>query len=217
MNASRKLWLKVCGITCIEDALVAADTGADAIGLNFVASSKRRVEVQEARAIADSVRGRVEIIGVVADQSSAALLDLSREIGLDALQLHGSEPASALLDLPNSFKAVGIRTAADVQRALHYPGERLLLDSAAHGAHGQSGGSGVVFDWSLVRELCETRSVILAGGLSPENVADAVLRLPLYGLDVASGVEQSGLPRRKDPEKVRSFVQRARDTAGQRG
>jgi phosphoribosylanthranilate isomerase len=210
MTTGRKPWLKVCGITCIEDAELAVRAGADAIGLNLVASSKRRVELARAREIADSVRGKIEIVGVVADRSRAELLELSREAGFDALQLHGMEPPAALVDLPTAFKALGIETAADVERARTYPGSRLLLDATSRG---KSGGTGAVFDWSLVVELCRTRAVILAGGLSPDNVGEAIARLSLYGVDVASGVERSADPRRKDPDKVHAFVERARRAA----
>lgn len=171
-------WLKICGVTSEQDARLVADAGADAIGLNFVASSKRRVDEASARRIADSVRGRVELVGVVANETPERLRALVEAVGLDWLQLHGDEPASLLQQLPPAFKAVGIERAFDVARAAEYPGERLLVD-AKHG--GTSGGTGQRFDWTWVEELAKTRRLILAGGLTPENVADAVASVNPWG------------------------------------
>jgi phosphoribosylanthranilate isomerase len=210
MSERARPWLKICGVTNEEDALLVAEAGADAIGLNFVATSKRRVDEESARRIADAVRGRVELIGVVANETPERLRALLATLGLDFLQLHGDEPPSFLTEVPRSFKAAGIADAADVAQAARYPGERLLVD-AKHG--GASGGTGQRFDWSFVRELAESRRLILAGGLTPENVAEAVSQLKPWGLDVASGVEL-GDPRRKDADRVRRFVENARRAGG---
>jgi len=207
MTPPRRLWVKVCGITSPEDAELALLAGSDAIGLNFVPSSKRRIDVSTARAIGDRVRGKVELVGVVADLDLAAALALQQEIGLDWLQLHGSEPPALLESLPRAFKAHGVGSAEDAASAAAYGGERLLVDARVPG---ELGGTGVTFDWLLVVELARERPLILAGGLHPDNVAAAVRAVRPFGVDTASGVELTGEPRRKDPMKLERFVRAAR-------
>jgi phosphoribosylanthranilate isomerase len=214
MSPGREPWLKICGITSAEDARLAVDAGADALGLNFVATSKRRIDEPTARAIAEAVRGQVELVAVVANETSEHLRLLAESLGLDWLQLHGDEPPSALTPLPNAFKAIGVESAEDVARAAGYPGERLLVDAKAHGA---SGGTGQSFDWTLVQELAASRRLILAGGLRPDNVAAAVESVRPWGIDVASGVERAGEPRRKDPALVARFIENARQAAAKLG
>jgi len=210
MTASARLWVKVCGITNPEDAELSVLAGSDAIGLNFVPSSKRRIDVSTARAIADSVRGRVELVGIVADLDLAAARALQQEIGLDWLQLHGSEPPALLASLSRAFKAHGVGSVEDAARARAYGGERLLVDARVPG---ELGGTGVSFDWSLVVELARERPLILAGGLHAGNVAAAVRAVRPFGVDTASGVELAGDPRRKDPAKVQHFVRAARQAS----
>ena len=205
------MWVKICGITCPEDALLAASAGADAIGLNFVPTSKRTLSVSAAREIADAVAGRLLAVGVVADLEEPALRELLAETGVDSLQLHGHEPPSLLERLvPRAFKVIHVAGAGDVQQARAYPGEMLLVDTKLDG---QLGGSGKSFDWSLVRDLAAERRVVVAGGLTVDNVAEAVRSTGAWGVDVASGTELPGQPRRKHPELVERFVQRARDAA----
>lgn len=199
-------WVKICGVTRPEDASAALAAGASAIGLNFVPSSRRYVEPGRARAIADAVRGKLEIVGVVADLEPRALAELESEVGLDWIQLHGDERAELVQSLPRAFKAVGIATATDVERALTFPGERLLVDAKLEGT---LGGTGQPFDWMLVRDAASSRRLIVAGGLTPENVAEAVRVVQPWGVDVASGVEPPGQPGRKDPEKMARFVRAA--------
>jgi phosphoribosylanthranilate isomerase len=199
-------WIKICGVTSVEDAEQVIELGADAIGLNFVLGSKRRVTREQAAAIAAAAAGRIELVAVVADPTDAEIEELRDELGIAWLQLHGQEPAARVSRLlPHAYKAVAIEDAADARRAATFPGERLLVDTKVSGA---SGGTGKVFDWQLVTELAEQRQLILAGGLTPLNVAAAVRVLEPFGVDVASGVELA--PGRKDPEKMRAFVQAVR-------
>jgi phosphoribosylanthranilate isomerase len=199
-------WIKICGVTSVEDAEQVIELGADAIGLNFVLGSKRRVTREQAAAIAAAAAGRIELVAVVADPTDAEIKELRDELGIAWLQLHGQEPAARVSRLlPHAYKAVAIEDAADARRAATFPGERLLVDTKVSGA---SGGTGKVFDWQLVTELAEQRQLILAGGLTPLNVAAAVRVLEPFGVDVASGVELA--PGRKDPEKMRAFVQAVR-------
>jgi phosphoribosylanthranilate isomerase len=201
------LWIKICGITSVEDAELAIDAGADALGVNLIPTSKRAVDIEMLATLLAAARDRVEIVAVVADETAGALSRLRSANAIRWLQLHGDEPPDALSPLlPHAYKAIGIENAADVTRAQAYPGERLLVDAKVAGA---LGGTGTRFDWDLVRALCGERQLIVAGGLNADNVADAVLALAPFGVDVASGVE-SGNPRRKDPDKVRRFVQAAR-------
>jgi phosphoribosylanthranilate isomerase len=205
------MWLKVCGITTVEDARVALDLGADAIGLNFVPASPRAVTVDTARAIARVAAGRAVVVAVVADQDATQLTALRGATGIDWVQLHGSEPPALLNHLlPAAYKAVRIADTDDVQDAQRWTGDRLLVDAKVPGV---LGGSGHTFDWSLVTELARRRSIVLAGGLSPNNVAAAVQQVRPWGIDVASGVEVPGQPRRKDAEKMAEFVRAARAAA----
>jgi phosphoribosylanthranilate isomerase len=202
------IWVKVCGLTSIDDALETVAAGVDAIGLNLVPSSKRCVDWALARSIREAVAESVEVVAVVADLSGDELARVRAETGIEWLQLHGHESPAALAPLlPCAFKAVGVGAAEDVALAESYGGDRLLTDTKVKGG-GLSGGTGQVFDWTLVRELAMRRRLILAGGLTPENVAEAVASVKPFGVDVASGVE-SGDPRRKDLEKVRRFVRAA--------
>jgi phosphoribosylanthranilate isomerase len=194
-------WIKICGVTSVDDAEHVARSGANAIGLNFVHGSKRRVTFEQARPIVQAMRGRIELVAVVANPTDLEAKEL-RELGIEWLQLHGDEPAARLTRLlPHAFKAVAIEDAADARKAASFPGERLLVDTKVSGG---SGGTGKVFDWQLVTDLAKSRQLILAGGLTPKNVAAAVRVLQPWGVDVASGVEF--VPGVKDPELVTAFV-----------
>ena len=198
--------VKVCGVTTIDDAIACADAGASAIGLNFVPSSPRRVDVGKAREIARALKGRALVVGVVADLALEVLRELAAEAELECLQLHGDEPNEIVRALlPHAYKAVRIGSAADVDRARSYPGEHLLVDARVSGA---LGGTGKTLDWSLVAELARERKLTLAGGLGPHNVADAVRAVRPYCVDVASGVEIA--PGIKDLAKVGALIAAAR-------
>lgn len=199
-------FVKICGVTRVGDAEICVEAGASAIGLNFIESSKRRVDEATARSIIEAARGRIEIVGVVADRPADELLALRDRLRLDWLQLHGDESPEQLARLlPHAYKAVRVGAPADVARAREYGGERILLDALVPG---ELGGTGATFDWTLARSLTESRSVLLAGGLTPENVAEAVRTVRPWGVDVASGVETS--PGVKDPSKVAAFLRAAR-------
>jgi phosphoribosylanthranilate isomerase len=201
--------VKICGLRSVEDAVGCVGLGASAIGVNFVASSPRRVDVGQARAIARAVRaegGHAIVVGVVGDMTVDAMKALVREAELDCLQLHGDEPPEALAPLlPRAYKAVRVAGPEDVARARAYPGEHLLADAKVEGA---LGGTGRTFDWSLVRDLARERRLTLAGGLRPDNVADAIRAVDPWCVDVASGVERA--PGDKDLDAVRAFVEAAR-------
>lgn len=194
-------WIKICGVTRAADAERVVQLGADALGLNFVHGSKRRITLEQARAIIDAVRGQIELVAVVANPTEQELEEL-QQVGIEWLQLHGDEPAARVARLlPRAFKAVAIEDAADARRASTFPGERLLVDTKVGAS---SGGTGKVFDWQLVTDLARTRQLIVAGGLTPRNVAAAVRVLTPFGVDVASGVESA--PGVKDAALLEAFV-----------
>jgi phosphoribosylanthranilate isomerase len=202
------VFVKICGVTTVADALGAVAAGADAVGLNFIPSSRRCLTAETARAIARAIQGRAQRIGVVANVSPAELVRLGEQCGIDLWQLTGEEsPEAVRACLPRAFKATRIGGAEDVVLAARFPGELILVDAKVEG---QLGGTGRRFDWELVTTLAAERRLILAGGLTPENVTEAVTRVHPWGVDVASGVEVSGDPRRKDPELMRRFVEAAR-------
>jgi len=203
-------FVKICGITSVDDALLAIAAGADALGLNFVASSKRVVDIATAAHIAASVGDLVELVAVVANRGHTELRDLRQATGIRWLQLHGAEtPADLEAVQPQAFKAVAIGGSEDIARAAEYGGERLLLD--AKSPKGELGGTGTRFDWSLALPLVQRRSVILAGGLYPDNVAEAIQTLKPFGVDVASGVELPQNPRKKHEGLLRSFIYAVRN------
>jgi phosphoribosylanthranilate isomerase len=198
--------IKICGVTALEQAVACADAGVDAIGVNFVASSVRRVGEVVARAIVGAVGSRVLVVGVVAGMDVGAMQRLRDRVGLGCLQLHGEErPDELSALLPHAYKAVRVADEKDVARAEAMPGEYVMVDAKVEGA---LGGTGHAFDWSLVVELAKRRKVVLAGGLTPENVAEAIRQVKPWCVDVASGVEsRAGV---KDLEKVRAFVEAVR-------
>ena len=195
--------LKICGITSVEDAELVVENGASAIGLNFVESSPRVIDVETARRIVERVGARTLTVLVVADRGAGELRELLGATGARCLQLSGDESPELVSELlPHAYKGVRIGSAADVTRAALYPGEHLLVDAKVEG---KLGGTGKTLDWTLVEPLARTRKLTLAGGLRPSNVADAIRAVRPFCVDAASGVERDGDPRRKDPEKVRAF------------
>jgi phosphoribosylanthranilate isomerase len=198
--------IKICGVTSVVDARSCVDLGVDAIGVNFVASSPRRIDLATAREIARRVDGRALVVAVVAGMTVAAMRALREESGAGCLQLHGDESADDVMALlPHAYKAVHVADAADVARADAMPGDYVLVDAKVSGA---LGGTGQTLDWSLVEGLARRRRLTLAGGLRAENVALAIDRVKPWCVDVASGVESA--PGVKDPHKLKQFVEAVR-------
>ncbi len=198
--------VKICGVTSVADATMCVDLGADAVGVNFVPGSPRRVDEATARAIVDAVGERTLVVAVVAGMPVEGMRDLRDRTGVGCLQLHGDEsPADVQALLPHAYKALRVATAADVTRADAFPGDYVLVDARVDGA---LGGTGHTFDWDLVVDLAARRKLVLAGGLTPDNVALAVARVRPWCVDVASGVEKA--PGVKDPRLVELFVRAAR-------
>ena len=193
--------VKICGVCTPEDAVAAADAGADLVGVHLC-PSKRRVDVETARRIAGAVRGHVKVVGVFIDAGAREVAAAREAAGLDLVQLHGEEAPNGYG--PGVIKALKVRDGR-LPDAAAWP-DPVLLDSWSED---RKGGTGRPWDWRLAAPLVERRQVIIAGGLSPETVGAVVAELRPYGVDVSSGVESE--PRVKDAGLVRAFVQAVRD------
>lgn len=204
-----KIWIKICGTTCVEDALNSIEAGADALGFIF-APSKRRVTPEQAQEIIRELPREVEKIGVFMNSTAAEIASIVSAVELTGIQMHGEESppevyaylAKDRRDNMRKIKTIQVRDSfeLDFSRFAAEPGaiDAWLLDSGA--------GSGKTFDWASVRSQIagRTEPIIVAGGLTPENVGEAVRVMQPWGVDVVSGVERE--PGRKDPEKLKAFV-----------
>jgi phosphoribosylanthranilate isomerase len=206
------VFVKICGITNEEDALLAVAMDADAVGFVF-APSPRQIAPVKASDIAKRLPGEILTVGVFRDAGPERVAEVIRQTGLRAAQLHGSESPEETrwvrARVPTVIKAFPAGHPG-LQHADDYGADALLIDSPAPG-------SGDVFDWSLAEGAPSGRRIILAGGLTPENVADAVARVRPWGVDVSTGVESE--PGRKDARKVKAFIEAARyaEPRGYRG
>ena len=212
---------KICGIRDLPNALVAAESGAELVGFVFVEGVRRQLRPDVAAKIITALRDKTAdaspgIVGLFANQSPRFINDVTNLCGLDYLQLCGDEPPEMwdLLDA-RVIRQVKVRedlprrqsleeACRKVEEALD-AGHRVLLDK--HEA-GQLGGTGIVFDWGLARDISENYRVSLAGGLTPDNVAEAIDTVRPWAVDVSSGVETDGV---KDPAKIRAFAAAVRD------
>jgi phosphoribosylanthranilate isomerase len=193
--------VKICGICDAGAAQAAVEAGADMLGFHFC-SSDRRVSPEEAKSIVDGLDLRPAIVGVFIDQDPSEVREIAEFVGLDLLQLHGSEPPGFDAGVP-VMKVLKIRDD-QVPDASAWA-DPIMLDSWSVD---QRGGTGRTWEWDLARELLATRKVFIAGGLEPGNVGKVVSSFKPYGVDVSSGVEAS--LRVKDPDKVRAFVHAVR-------
>jgi phosphoribosylanthranilate isomerase len=202
--------IKICGITNLEDALIAAACGADVLGFNFYPNSPRYIEPGAARDIIDQLPPEIEKVGVFVNSGAEAMAAIARECSLDVVQLHGDEDEELIAELraispSRVMRAIRVTPAVDLERYRDYPADDFLLDSESRGY----GGSGEVFDW---RSAIAFKNLIphffLAGGLDPQNVAEAIRLVRPAGVDVCSGVEET--KRKKDRRKVEEFIRKAR-------
>ena len=203
--------VKICGITRVDDALAAAHCGAHAIGLVFFPRSPRHVEAQQAAAIVRALPPFVTAVGLFVDATADEVRSAIAQTGCQLLQFHGNEPAAfcAQFGLPY-VKAVRVSPEVNLLQYAHdYRGARgLLLDAYVEGAHG---GTGTSFDWKLIPRTMPL-PVILSGGLSPENVTQAVRAVRPWAVDVSSGVEAA--PGIKDAARIAAFVSGVRNADG---
>ncbi|MEE9202712.1 MAG: phosphoribosylanthranilate isomerase [Dehalococcoidia bacterium] len=200
--------VKICGLTNLEDALMAAEAGADALGFVF-APSPRRVTPKQVREIVPHLPPFVIKVGVFVDSPLKEVVDTLSSCGLHLAQLHGEEPPDYCQALfPRAIKSFRVRDAAFLERLPGYRAAAFLLEGHSEKGYG---GTGTGFDWGLALKAGEYGRIILSGGLTPENVGEAVGRVAPYGVDTSSGVESA--PGKKDPEKVRAFIRAAREAS----
>ena len=210
--------VKICGITNLADARVAAGAGADLIGFVFYPPSPRNVSPEGVREIIRGIRPTVTVrtsnsgprfVGVFVDRRTEAVARVLDFCGLDYAQLHGTEPPQDVIALTelghHVIKAFRVRDADSLAGVSGYQAAAYLLDTYVPG---EAGGTGRRFDWSLALDAKRHGPLILAGGLHPDNVGEAVRTIRPWGVDVSSGVEAE--PGRKDPEQVRRFVAKAK-------
>jgi phosphoribosylanthranilate isomerase len=199
--------VKICGVTRLEDALLAVRLGADALGFNFWPRSKRYLSPSAAREIVRRLPPLVTSVGVFVDPSRDEVLRAVEASGVQVAQLHGDEPPALCAALPLPvLKALRVRDAASLEAVGAYDGVAgILLDTATPGY----GGSGATFDWALAAPAAAARPLVLAGGLDPGNVAEAVRLVRPFAVDVASGVESA--PGIKDQELMRRFIEAAKE------
>lgn len=198
--------VKICGITTVADGLHAARCGADALGLVFYERSPRCVTPERARDIVAALPPLVTTVGLFVNRPAAEIREIVRFCGLDVVQLHGDEtPQDCQLDPLRVIKALRIRDRGSLAGLAGYQVSGLLLDAWQDGSYG---GTGHSFNWQLAVEAAKERPIVLAGGLTPDNVAEAVRTVRPYGVDVSSGVESA--PGRKDPELVAAFIRNAK-------
>lgn len=199
--------VKICGITSVADALSSVEAGADAIGLVFYPPSPRNVNVELARRISRAVGPFVTVTGLFVDAEPAYIEAIVQQVPLNLLQFHGHERPEFCQRFQRPYiKAIPMRDEVDLtaQFAAYSQASGFLLDAYKPGL---PGGTGAIFDWRRVPRD-PPRPIVLAGGLEPSNVTEAINTTNPYGVDVSSGVEQS--PGIKDPHKVKAFIHRAR-------
>lgn len=217
-------WVKICGITNLGDALVAVEAGAHAVGFVFYDKSPRKIEVDAVREIVEKLPRGVEKVGVFVDAAGGRIREMVLKAGLTAVQLHGKRSIASVVGDPRTVaECVGVpkvivmvhgdalkEAGSFIANGVREKAFAVLLDSRSNGA---AGGTGTTFDWKATRDMVQAMSlhvpVIVAGGLTPANVSNAMRTFQPFGVDVASGVEAS--PGKKDPEKVRAFVRAVRE------
>jgi phosphoribosylanthranilate isomerase len=208
--AVRRPAVKICGVTRAEDALLAADLGASAVGMVFWPGSPRVVDIERARAIARSLPPFVAVVGVFVDEAPARVLEIAAAVPLTAVQFHGDEAPAVVSSFPwRVLRAVAL-DAPDADALLDALPETVTVLLDVHDRR-LRGGTGRIVDWAAAARVAARRRVVLAGGLRPENVAEAARRVRPWGLDVSSGVEAS--PGVKDPARLRALFE-ALATAG---
>jgi phosphoribosylanthranilate isomerase len=198
--------IKICGLTRVQDAERALDLGVEALGINLWEGSRRWCDPFVAGRIVEAARGRARVVAVTVDASDAQLGRIRGEVGIEWLQFHGDEPPERVRAfLPKAFRAVRAEGREGLRAAFSAPGLEVLVDACVPG---HRGGTGVLADWALAAQVARARPLWLAGGLTPDNVAEAVRAVRPMGVDVAGGVESA--PGVKDPERLAAFVRAVR-------
>jgi phosphoribosylanthranilate isomerase len=201
--------VKICGITNWADARRAVAEGAELLGFNFYAGSPRYVEPAKARRIVSRLPKKISVVGVFVNQSEETMLEIAREVGLDTLQLHGDETPAMVARLKRSFpviKAIRVKQSLAVGHLQTYKAATALLLDGFDAR--RRGGTGKTFDWEIARRAKKYGRVFLAGGLTPENVGEAIRAARPYAVDVCSGVEAR--PGKKDPARIKHLMRAAK-------
>jgi phosphoribosylanthranilate isomerase len=213
--------IKICGLSSPDALDVALDAGADMVGFVFFPPSPRNVAFEQARALAERVKGRALKVALSVDAEDDFLAACLEALRPDLLQLHGREPPERVTAIKSRFglpvmKAIAVETAADLAAVARYAtlADRLIFDARAPREATRPGGLGKPFDWDLLRNLDPALPFMLSGGLDRDNVAEALRITRAPGVDVSSGVERA--PGDKDPDKIRAFVRAARQAADSR-
>lgn len=208
--------VKICGITKGDQAQQIVELGADAIGINFWPQSKRYIDFDQARPWLEKLDDSVTRIGVFVNADNEYIIRILESGAIDCAQLHGDESpqdVDAILQKGlSAYKALGIKDSAALDNISSYPGDAILLDAYAPSEYG---GTGEAFDWTLghlaVERFSGQKKIILAGGLTSDNVAEAIQQVAPYAIDTASGVE-SGTPGIKDLDKTKAFIEATKKT-----
>ncbi len=203
--------VKICGITNLEDALTAAEYGADALGFVFWEKSPRYVSPDTAATIIKSLPPFITTVGVFVNEPAARIRSIIDAAGLNCIQLHGDESPSECAKINGGtglklIKAFRVRDKKDISRLSDYKVSAYLLDAFREGV---PGGTGQTFDWELAIEAKASGRIILSGGLNPENIKDALAKAGPYGVDVSSGVEAR--PGKKDRDRLIKFLEQVKD------
>lgn len=199
--------IKICGITNVEDALLSVDLGANALGFVFYKGSKRYIEPENAKSIISKLPPFVTTVGVFANQDLDEIKKIKEKAGFDAFQLHGDESPDFCMKLKGKvIKAIRVKDSIDPKEIESYPTQAILFDNYSTEAYG---GTGETFGWEILRGFDTSKKIILSGGLTPENVAQAVKIVNPYAVDVSSGVEEN--PGKKNPDKLKRFIKAVRN------
>jgi phosphoribosylanthranilate isomerase len=208
-----KVKVKICGITNWTDARRAVEAGVQFLGFNFYGPSPRYIRPALARRIIRRLPERIAVVGVFVNEAEATMLAIAQRVGLDYLQLHGDEPPEQVARLKRKIpviKAIRVRDSFQPRQLDSFGrASAILLDGFDPGHHG---GTGKTFNWSLARGSNGSRRIFLAGGLTPENVAEAIRLAHPYAVDVCSGVEAR--PGRKDPARIVALMWAVRTAEG---
>lgn len=198
--------IKICGITNLNDALAAIEYGADSIGFVFQSQSPRAIMAETAKTVISALPPFITTVGVFVDEDKTVIEKIINEVGLDIVQLHGSEPPVACRICRKVIKAIRVKDLTSLESLNTYEVAAFLLDT--YSPH-SIGGTGRIFNWDIAVEAKKFGRIILAGGLTPDNVEEAIKWVQPYGIDVASGVE-GNKKGRKDRNKLKLFIERAK-------
>jgi phosphoribosylanthranilate isomerase len=199
--------VKICGITNVDDAIAAVDFGADALGFVFFEGSPRRISYKDAAAIIKKLPSFLTSVGVFVDDTPERIEEITSRTGIDVIQLHGNEPPDMCRLSRRVIKAIRVKSLESLDPLIHFKDKvsAFLLDTFTPDVFG---GTGLIFNWDIAAYAKQYGRIILAGGLTPDNIAEAITRVRPYGVDVSSGVESE--KGKKDRNKMELFIRRAR-------